>query len=851
MPDLLPVPAPRVPTVLRWTGRALAALLLLGALAAASAWWALGRSLPVLDGASPLAGLGATVTVTRDALGVPTVRGATRLDVARATGFLHAQDRLFQMDLLRRRAAGELAELFGPKALPVDRRTRRHRLRQVARQAVASFAPAERALLAAYAAGVDSGAAALDARPFEYLLLRAAPAPWREEDSVLVILAMFIDLTGETGSRDAALGALRDGLPRPFLDLLAPLEGEFDAPLVGEAGVTPPLPGPEVLDLRRSAALGGHAVPPSGRPGRGAEGAAPRGPDRDLARALDGGPDREHAAGLAAVGLSPGPAADALGSNAWALDGRRSAHGGALVADDMHLGLRVPNTWYRASLAWTDEDGAPRRLDGVTLPGVPALVAGSNGRVAWGFTNSYGDVQDLVELSAAPGAPDAYLTPDGPRPYLHHAEVLRVKGGADEPLDVVSTIWGPVIDTDHRGRRRALAWTAHHPGGVDLGLLALERAATLDAALEVARQAGMPPQNFLCADDAGRIGWTIAGRLPRRVGFDGRLPVSFTDGSRRWEGLRPPVETPRLLDPPDGRLWTANARVVDGEALTVIGDGGYALGARAGQIRDRLRARETFSERDLLAIQLDDRALFLTRWQALLVRQLTLEAMAEDPRRAEVYRAVKGWGARAAPGSVGYRLVRAWRLAVTARVLAPLLDAPRRLDPRLGPGDLHQAEGLVWRLVVERPPHLLAPAEGSWDRLLLAALDDVLAALPEQGRRDLGERTWGEQNTAAIRHPLSGAVPGLGRLLDLPAERLPGDTHMPRVQGPAFGASERFVVSPGREAEGIFEMPGGQSGHPRSPFYRAGHAAWVRGEPAPFLPGPALHTLTLRPAPAP
>jgi penicillin amidase len=363
----------------------------------------------------------------------------------------------------------------------------------------------------------------------------------------------------------------------------------------------------------------------------------------------------------------------------------------------------------------------------------------------------------------------------------------------------------------------------------------------------VAAGSGIPPQNVLCADAAGRIGWTIAGRLPRRVGYDGRLPVSFADGTRRWEGLRPPGETPRLVDPASGRLFTANARVADGEALARIGDGGYALGARAAQIRERLQAREAFSERDLLAIQLDDRALFLQRWQTLLLRQLTLEAMQADPRLAEVRTAVKGWGARAATGSVGYRLVRAWRRAVMARALAPLLEGPRRLEPRLAVEQLHRAEGLLWRLVVERPAHLLPPGEESWDRLLLAAVEDVLAALPEGGRRDLATRTWGEQNTAAIRHPLSRAVPGLSRLLDMPAEPLPGDTDMPRVQAPDFGASERLVVSPGREAEGILELPGGQSGHPRSPYYRAGHEAWVRGAPVSLLPGPARHTLVLSP----
>jgi penicillin amidase len=787
----------------RWGLGLLLLALLLVVPAAGAASWALRASLPRLDGVVALPGLSAPVRVERDALGVPTVRGATRQDVARATGFLHAQDRFFQMDLLRRRSAGELSELAGAGTLPLDRGIRRYRLRAVARRALEALPAGQRALLEAYAAGVGAGLASLGSRPWEYLLLRARPAPWRAEDSLLVVLTMFVDLTGEGGARDATLGALRDTLPAPFLELLAPAGGEWDAPLQGGPLSTPPLPGPEVLDLRK-------------RPG--------------------------------ALGAAPHPAVDEPdlpGSNGWVVDGRHSAGGGALVADDMHLGHAVPNIWYRASLAWSD-DGEPRRLTGVTLPGLPAVVAGSNGHVAWGFTNSYGDWQDLIELEPAPGDPGAYLAPGGVRPLERCTELIRVKGGADVALEVLDSEWGPVVSEDARGRRRALAWTALRPGGVDLGLLALERARDLGEALDAANAAGIPPQNFMAGDAAGHVGWTIAGRLPRRVGLDGRLPTSWADGTRRWDGWWPPAETPRLVDPPSGRLWTANSRVVEGEALERIGDGGYALGARARQIRDDLMARERFDERDLLGIQLDDRALFLARWQALLLGALDAAALGADPRRAEVRRLVEAWGARAAVGSVGYRLVRAWRLAVTARALAPFLAEARRALPRLEAGDLLQAEGFAWRLVTERPAHLLAPGEGSWDRLLLAALDDVLAALPEGGRH-LAARTWGEANTAAIRHPLSPAVPGLGRLVDMPPDPLAGDANLPRVERPAFGASERFVVSPGREEEGIFHMPGGQSGHPLSPYYRAGHAAWVEGHPTPFLPGPAVHVLDLSP----
>jgi penicillin amidase len=286
---------------------------------------------------------------------------------------------------------------------------------------------------------------------------------------------------------------------------------------------------------------------------------------------------------------------------------------------------------------------------------------------------------------------------------------------------------------------------------------------------------------------------------------------------------------------------------VDGEALARLGDGGYELGARARQIRDDLQVRVGVSERDMLVIQLDDRALFLERWRDLLLATLTRDAVAADPRRGELRRFVEAWGGRASVESVGYRMVRAFRGFVIERTMEPLTAACRRADDRFRYGRLTQLEGAVWRIVTERPLHLLDPAFKSWDEQLLAAADATLDNFRKQGA-DLGARTWGERNTASIRHPLFGAIPLVGRLLDMPRDQLPGDANMPRHQTPDFGASERMIVSPGHEDRGIFHMPCGQSGNPLSPFYRAGHEAWVRGDPTPFLPGPKAHVLTLTPS---
>ncbi len=212
---------------------------------------------------------------------------------------------------------------------------------------------------------------------------------------------------------------------------------------------------------------------------------------------------------------------------------------------------------------------------------------------------------------------------------------------------------------------------------------------------------------------------------------------------------------------------------------------------------------------------------------------------------------MEGWGGHASIDSASYRVVRAFRERVRGLVLDPLLAPARAKDgKRLRPGTAPNArwEGPVWALVTERPAHLLDRRYESWDALLLDALDATVLELTSDGR-PLGDHTWGERNTALIRHPLSRAVPQLGAWLDMPREPLPGDNHMPRFQSPSAGASERFAVSPGREEQGYFHMPCGESGHPLSPHYADGHAAWVRGEKTPFLPGPAVNVLTLVPGP--
>ena len=777
--------------------------------------WLRGRlvaSLPVLEGEIPLEGLTARVRVERDALGVPTIRGSDRLDLHRAVGFVHAQERFFQMDLLRRRAAGELAELVGPGAVSMDRAVRVHRFRARAEAGLAAATPQTLAMLAAYTEGVNAGLAALGDVPPEYLALRVAPRAWAPEDSLLIVMVMYLDLQGSLRRRESNRGVLFEVLPRELAEFLSPAGTAWDAPLEGAAIPMPEIPGPEVYDLRRRVA----------------------------------------SVGAQQSGRLPTPFKAIAGSNNWAVAGTHTADGRALLANDMHLPLRIPNIWFRVSLVLEggEASGGEDRLIGVTLPGMPLIVMGSNGHVAWGFTNSNGDWADLILIEADPGAPGSYLTPDGPLPFERHEEQIRVNGADDVVLEVLDKVWGPVIDEDHHGRPRALRWVAHEPAGTNSVLVELERARSVDDAVEIAARSGMPGQNFVVADRDGRIAWTIAGRIPRRHPAEATRPIPWQEAGGSWDEWLEPRFYPRIVDPPSGRLWTANNRVIEGPRLGLLGDGGYDLGARAGQIRDNLLGLDAANERDLLEVQLDDRALFLERWRHLLLEVLDDDAVAEDPRRRELRELVeRTWTGRASVDSAGYRMVRGFRVFLADQVFGSITAPCAAVDERFDFGwTTHQSEGPLWRLVSERPPHLLDPRFSDWNDQLLSAVDALLDYYVTEEGPPLSERTWGQRNTSRIRHPLSLVAPQLSRWLDVTPSALPGDSDMPRVQAPAFGASERVVVSPGREEDGIFHMPGGQSGHPLSPYYRSGHDAWARGEASPLLPGQTLHTLTLLPS---
>ena len=784
-----------------WLRKIFLFLLLLVILLAAGLYGFLWSSLAQLDGQRSI-GVSTPVELSRDDHGYLTVSAANRLDAARALGFAHAQDRFFQMDLLRRNAAGELSALVGAKALKLDKSRRIHRFRARAEAAIKAMSVEEKTLLLAYADGVNKGLATLNARPFEYGLLNQPPKQWQPADSLLAVLSMYLDLQRGEGRDELAMGAIKEAVPADWYAFLMQHSADWDAAVDGSKPTPIPVPAspwPQQLGAAAKLACS----------------------DCGLRDSCD------------------------IGSNNWAVGGSLTDTGAAMVANDMHLGIRVPHTWYKAQLRWK-QDGRDLVITGVTLPSMPAVIVGSNGKLAWGFTNSTADWTDVIALKLDK-AGTKYQSPSGEKPLMLFKERIEVAGGEGVEMEVKETEWGPVLAAPFD--RYALRWVAYDREGLNLRFIGLENVGSVEEAQKVAVGVGIPAQNFMTADSQGHIGWTIIGSIPRRhyaSDADMDTPQDWSSGANGWDGYYVYGDKlPKVYDPADARLWSANQRMVGGADLGLLGTGGYDLGARGQQIRDDLRARKHFNEADMHEIQLDDRALFLQRWKRLLLDEVLTDEFVTRNGLADYRLAIETSTDRASVDAVGYTWVRAFRVHVHEELLRPISSylESRSLSQR----DLKWApETPVWALIQARRIDVLASGD-NWKQFLERAVIESRRNVLKTTQGNPDEVRWGRQNLSAIHHPLASAIPLLGRYLNMPETEFNGDSHMPRVQRPENGQSERIVVSPGHEENGIMVLPGGQSGNPISPYYRADFADWANARPLPFLPGPTLHKLTLLP----
>jgi penicillin G amidase len=528
-----------------------------------------------------------------------------------------------------------------------------------------------------------------------------------------------------------------------------------------------------------------------------------------------------------AINLNPIP--EIRGSNQWAVGKERTKEKAAILACDMHLSLRVPNIWYCLHLEYRTPDGELVQVGGASLPGTPIIAVGSNRHIAWGFTNASIDTADLVTLE---GDDQSYLTPDGSKPFQTDRELIFINGKKPEELLIRSTIWGPVHPERFLGKEMAISWIAHNQEALNFRLLDLETISSTQQALERAPEIHIPVLNFMVADRNGQIGWTFIGAIPQRKGYIPEVPISFADGKRRWEGMLPSFKIPKIFAPSDHILWTANNKVIGDPALGIE----YHNPIRAYQIRQRLLSTNEQTLEGMIALQLDDEALFYNRWRQLLLDSLNLN----QTSHLALKNLIESENLSCSCDSLSYNWIRSFRENVikhlTSRFIAPCLDSDS-FNPYLI--DLEEP---FFKIVSEKPLYLLDPKFASWEQELSSLVDLMLV-----DGDILCSKKWGQCNQAKIQHPLSSAIPLFSDILNMPRDFLSGDYFVPHVNGPSVGASVRLVVAPGHEEKGILGVPCGQSGHPLSPHYRDLHNLWTKGTPSPFLPGKTVHTLTLVP----
>ena len=733
-------------------------------------------SLPELSGDTRTSAVSASVSLSRDALGQAIISASNRTDAAYALGFAHAQDRLFQMDLQRRAASGELAEWVGSMAVEVDKRARFHQFATRASRTFSQLPPAHQKLLEQYSRGVNDAIGEMSALPFEYLVTGFKPRPWQPSDSILVVYSMYMDLQRGQVDLDLARTALKDTFGMDMLRFLTQ-PSQYQAALDGSRLPTGRAEIPTLSDTAKQTSTAMVSQPPWD-----------------------------------------------IGSNNWAVSGELTTGSGAMLANDMHLGLRVPIIWYRTQLKYA-RDGENVSVTGVSLPGLPGVVVGTNGHVAWGFTNANLDNVDWVRL------PDDALTQTIDSPIA--------LPDTEEPYSITMSEFGPVRTLNNA--QYALKWVAHQPYAVNLRVMDLDLAKDVDAALAIAPTMGMPVQNMATVDTAGNLAWTPAGAVTgRTLPSDTAITPDMVDD--KWATQESGV--PVVKNPPLGRLWTANARVVGTSDLPRFGDGGYALGARAVQIRDRLMDIETFAEQDFYRIQLDNEARFLMPWHRLLLNTI----QANRGEFATDISLLEDWGACACPDSVGYTLVRRFRSQVMQDLLSPVLSALEKQNAPVSPL-LRGVEPALWQLLRQQPDSWLPNGASNWQHFLVQAYQQAKSRIIEEESPDntLANATWGNVNALRIRHPFSGQIPVLGDMLNMDTAAGFGDSYMPAVQAPTFGASERFFVRPGALDKAILTLPGGQSGHPLSPYYRAGFEDYISGDSTPLLPGNIQHTRTFSP----
>jgi penicillin G amidase len=767
-------------------------------------------ALPQLDGSITLRGPSAPVTVIRDQHGVPTIEAQTLEDLFYAQGYVTAQDRLWQMDVIRRFAAGELSEILGPAVLEHDREQRILGLREMARKSAEQLSPRDLAYFQAYARGVTTYAATrLEHLPIEFRLLGYQPKPWTVEDCMLLGARLVQDLNH--GTYQSAL--IRE-------KVLAKLGPELTADLFVNSSWRdrpPSAASRRIDDLTK---------PKPGDSGDDDDDEM-EGPDSNVVRLGVPG---------SALTVAPRPTL-VPGSNNWVVSGEHTVSGKPLLSNDMHLGHQMPNLWYEAHLHAGDYD-----VVGVTLPGLPFVIVGHNRRVTWGFTNVGPTVEDLYieEFNErgqykvpAKGSRDSGSQWQEPQ---HRKEVIHVKGQADVNVDVVVTRHGPIVTDLIPGETRkiALRWTAYE--GVHDPFFDIDSAQNWDEFLKALATWDSPSQNTVYADVDGHIGYHAAGHVPIRKAGDGSLPVNGADDAHEWTGYIPFEKLPSVFDPPSGILATANSRITPDKypySVSTEWDPPW----RTNRIYQVLESGRKFSAADMLSLQTDVYSAFdrfcAERFVYALDHVKGLSKRAQQARDL-----MRDWDGRLTIDSAAATIENRSQYELRRLLLEPKLGpAPKEAADKKAAKDggtfnwksYRWFSSSLWLVnVLEKQPKAWLPeGQANYDTLLAAAVE--AAAGNPDAPQDLAQWRWGSFSPIDIEHPVLGRLPLIARWTAPGLHDQSGNGVTVKQVGRTFGPSERFTADLSDFDQSTLNTVTGQGGNYLSPYYMDQWKAWYEG----------------------